>query len=81
VLVLMLPLLLSLARRTGYPASRTLMPVNFAILIGGTLTSIGTSTNLLVLSIAADFGMQPMGMFDFTAISASRSLSPCPTSG
>ncbi|HET7204180.1 MAG TPA: SLC13 family permease [Steroidobacteraceae bacterium] len=67
VLVLMLPLLLSLAERTGYPASRTLMPVNFAILIGGMLTSIGTSTNLLVLSIAADFGMKPMGVFDFTA--------------
>ena len=63
----MLPLLLSLAQRTGYPASRTLMPVNFAILIGGMLTSIGTSTNLLVLSIAADFGMRPMGIFDFTA--------------
>jgi di/tricarboxylate transporter len=67
VLVLMLPMLLSLAERTGYPASRTLMPVNFAILIGGMLTSIGTSTNLLVLSIAADFGMKPMGVFDFTA--------------
>jgi di/tricarboxylate transporter len=67
VLVMMLPLLLSLAERTGYPASRTLMPVNFAILIGGMLTSIGTSTNLLVLSIAVDFGMKPMGVFDFTA--------------
>ena len=67
VLVMMLPMLLSLADRTGYPASRTLMPVNFAILIGGMLTSIGTSTNLLVLSIAADFGMRPMGIFDFTA--------------
>lgn len=67
VLVLMLPMLLSLAERTGYPASRTLMPVNFAILIGGMLTTIGTSTNLLVISIAADFGMRPMGVFDFTA--------------
>jgi di/tricarboxylate transporter len=69
VLVLMLPMLLSLAERTGYPASKTLMPVNFAILIGGTLTSIGTSTNLLVLSIATDLGMRPMGLFDFTSIS------------
>ncbi len=66
VLVLMLPMLLSLAQRTGYPASRTLMPVNFAILMGGMLTSIGTSTNLLVLSIATDLGMRPMGIFDFT---------------
>ncbi|MEO8276716.1 MAG: SLC13 family permease, partial [Thermoanaerobaculia bacterium] len=56
VLVLMLPMLLSLADRTGYSASKTLMPVNFAILAGGMLTTIGTSTNLLVLSIASDFG-------------------------
>ncbi len=67
VLVLMLPMLLSLAERTGYPASKTLMPVNFAILAGGMLTSIGTSTNLLVLSIATDLGMKPMGLFDFTS--------------
>ena len=70
VLVLMLPMLLSLAERTGHPASRTLMPVNFAILAGGMLTSIGTSTNLLVLSIATDLGMQPLGLFAFTATAA-----------
>jgi di/tricarboxylate transporter len=68
VLVLMLPLLLSLSERTGYPASKTLMPVNFAILAGGMLTSIGTSTNLLVLRIAEDLGMRPMGLFDFTGM-------------
>jgi len=66
VLVLMLPMLLSLAERTRYPASKTLMPVNFAILAGGMLTSVGTSTNLLVLRIAEDLGMQRMGLFDFT---------------
>jgi di/tricarboxylate transporter len=68
VLVLMLPLLLSLAERTHYPASKTLMPVNFAILAGGMLTSVGTSTNLLVLRIAEDLGMARMGLFDFTGI-------------
>lgn len=67
VLVLMLPLLLGLARRTGYPASKTLMPVNFAILAGGMLTSIGTSTNLLVLNIAEDLGVPRIGIFDFTS--------------
>jgi di/tricarboxylate transporter len=66
VLVLMLPLLLGLAARTNYPASKTLMPVNFAILAGGMLTSIGTSTNVLVLRIAEDLGMPRMGLFDFT---------------
>jgi di/tricarboxylate transporter len=68
VLVLMLPLLLGLADRTRYPASKTLMPVNFAILSGGMLTSIGTSTNVLVLQIATDLGMPPMGLFDFTSV-------------
>jgi di/tricarboxylate transporter len=70
VLVLMLPLLLGLSRRTGYSASKTLMPVNFAILAGGMLTSIGTSTNLLVLNIAQDLGMAKVGLFDFTATAA-----------
>ena len=70
VLVLMLPLLLGLADRTNYPASKTLMPVNFAILAGGMLTSIGTSTNVLVLQIAEDLGMAPMGLFDFTSTAA-----------
>lgn len=70
VLVLMLPMLLGLAERTGQPVAKTLMPTNFAILTGGMLTSIGTSTNLLVLSIATDLGMAPLGMFAFTAIAA-----------
>jgi di/tricarboxylate transporter len=68
VLVLMLPMLVSLSERTGYPLSKTLMPVNLAILTGGMLTSVGTSTNILVLSIATDLGMRPMGIFDFTSI-------------
>ncbi len=66
VLVLLMPLLLGLAEKTQHPASKTLMPANFAILAGGMLTSIGTSTNLLVLSIAVDLGMKPIGVFDFT---------------
>jgi di/tricarboxylate transporter len=67
VVVLLLPLLLGLAGRTGYPASKTLMPVNFAVLAGGMITSIGTSTNLLVLSIATDLGMRPLGLFEFSS--------------
>lgn len=70
VLVLFLPMLLGMAQRSGKGVSRALMPVNFAILSGGMLTSIGTSTNLLVLSIAVDLGMEPMGLFGFTKIAA-----------
>lgn len=78
VLVLMLPLILSLAERTQYPASKTLMPVNNAILVGGMLTSIGTSTNVLVLSIATDLGMAPVGLFDFSGIAVLASALAVP---
>ena len=68
VLVLALPILLELAAHSGVSASRTLMPVNSAILIGGMSTTIGTSTNLLVVSIAQDLGMPTFGVFHFTGI-------------
>ena len=41
------------------------MPMGFATLIGGMCTTIGTSTNLLVVSVAADLGLETFGMFDF----------------
>ena len=68
VLVLLLPILVQLARKGGMPASKTLIPVNSAILIGGMATTIGTSTNLLVVSIATDLGMKPIGVFHYTEI-------------
>ena len=70
ILILTLPVLLELVDRAGVPASKTLMPVNSAILIGGTATAIGTSTNILVLSIAEDLGLPPIGMFAFFPIVA-----------
>jgi di/tricarboxylate transporter len=41
------------------------MPMGFATLIGGTTTTIGTSTNLLVVFVAADLGLRQFDMFDF----------------
>lgn len=66
VLVLTMPILLNLAARTGVAASKTLMPMNCAILIGGMATTIGTSTNLLVVSIAEDMGLPQFSVFQFT---------------
>lgn len=65
IVVLLLPILISVSLRTGKPASGMLMPMGFATLIGGTATTIGTSTNLLVVSVAADLGMQRFSMFEF----------------
>jgi di/tricarboxylate transporter len=65
VVVLFLPVLISVSVRTGMPASSVLMPMGFATLLGGTCTTIGTSTNLLVVSVAADMGLRRLEMFDF----------------
>ncbi|MCM8558012.1 SLC13 family permease [Sphingomicrobium sediminis] len=68
VLVLLIPIMVSLAHGGAMPASKTLIPLNAAILIGGMATTIGTSTNLLVVSIAADLGMAELPIFHFTPI-------------
>jgi di/tricarboxylate transporter len=65
VVVLLLPLLISVSLRTRTPASGVLMPIGFATLVGGMSTTIGTSTNLLVVSVAADMGLPRFAMFDF----------------
>ncbi|MGE0357860.1 MAG: SLC13 family permease [Burkholderiales bacterium] len=65
VVVMLMPILLGVAMRTKSAAGRTLLPMNYAVLVGGMATSIGTSTNLLVVSIAADLGMRRFGVFDF----------------
>lgn len=67
IVVLLLPILISVSIRTNTPASGILMPIGFATILGGMATTIGTSTNLLVISVAADLGLPRIGMFDFFA--------------
>lgn len=65
IVVLLLPILIAVATRTKTSVTGTLMPIGFATILGGMLTTIGTSTNLLVVSVAADLGLDQIGMFDF----------------
>lgn len=65
IVVLLLPIMLNVAIRTKSSPSRILMPMGLATLLGGMTTTIGTSTNLLVVSVAADMGLTSIGMFDF----------------
>jgi len=65
IVILMLPMLIGAAARSQTPTSGVLLPMGFATLVGGMGTTIGTSTNLLVVSVAADMGMQRFQMFDF----------------
>ena len=65
IVVLFLPLLISVSIRTKTPASTVLIPMGFATLVGGMSTTIGTSTNLLVVAVASDMGLRHFQMFDF----------------
>jgi len=67
VVILLLPILTSVSLKTQTPASRILMPMGFSTLIGGMGTTIGTSTNLLVVSVAVSMGMESFSMFEFLA--------------
>jgi di/tricarboxylate transporter len=68
IVVLLIPVLTRMARDSGRSPSKMLMPLGFAALIGGMGTTIGTSTNLLVLEVAKQAGLPPMGMFAFTSL-------------
>ncbi len=65
VVVLLIPLLLAAAHQSKVPAAGLLLPMNYAVLIGGMATTIGTSTNLIVVAIAASLGVRPFGLFDW----------------
>ncbi len=65
IVVLMLPILIGVAVKTGISPSGSLMSMGFASIVGGMATTIGTSTNLLVVNVAADMGMDRFNMFDF----------------
>ncbi len=65
IVVLLLPVLISVSLRTGQPTAGLLLPMGLATLLGGMATTIGTSTNLLVVKVAEELGVPEIGMFDF----------------
>jgi di/tricarboxylate transporter len=70
VVVILMPVVIGLAMRAGGSPSKMLMPMNFAVIVGGMATTIGTSTNLLIVSIAKDHGVNGIDMFEFTRLVA-----------
>ena len=65
IIVLLMPILVGVSLRTKFPVSNVMMPMGFAAIIGGMSTTIGTSTNLLVVGLARDTGIRDFSMFDF----------------
>lgn len=64
VAVIFLPIVLGLGEATGVRASKLLIPMSYATIVGGMSTVIGTSTNVLVSSMLPDLGMPRIAMFE-----------------
>jgi di/tricarboxylate transporter len=65
IVVLLMPILVGVSLRVKFPVSEVMLPMGLATIIGGMSTTIGTSTNLLVVGITNDMGLINFGMFDF----------------
>ncbi|MBN1956279.1 MAG: SLC13 family permease [Anaerolineae bacterium] len=74
VAALMLPVVVNIARQTGRPPSRLLMPLAFATLVGGSITLIGTPPNLLISEALHESGLNSFQMFDFLPVGLAVTL-------
>ncbi len=65
IVVLLMPILVGASLRAKFPVSGVMMPMGLATIVGGMSTTIGTSTNLLVVGISSDLGMHKFSMFEW----------------
>ena len=65
IVILLMPILVGASLRVKFPVSGVMLPMGLATIIGGMSTTIGTSTNLLVVGISRDIGMYEFSMFEW----------------
>ncbi|MGO4570478.1 SLC13 family permease [Microvirga sp. 2TAF3] len=73
-LAMMIPVAFQIARRTNTPPSSFLMPMAFGSLLGGIVTLVGTSPNIIVSRVRGELLGEPFQMFDFTPVGAGIAL-------
>jgi di/tricarboxylate transporter len=73
-LAMMIPVAFQIARRTNTSPSSFLMPMAFGSLLGGIVTLVGTSPNIIVSRVRSELLGEPFGMFDFTPVGAGIAL-------
>lgn len=68
IVAMLMPVIGEWANRNRESPSRFLMPLSFAVILGGVITAIGTSTNLVVSGMLEAQGLAPMGLFEITPV-------------
>ncbi len=76
-LAIMIPIAFQFARRSGTSPSTFLMPMAFASLLGGLMTQIGTSPNIVVSRVRGEITGTPFTMFDFTPVGLMLTVAGC----
>lgn len=77
VVMVMIPVVIALGKRLSLSPSRLLIPLSYATILGGTVTLVGTSTNILVDGVARSMGLAPFSMFEITAPALLIALMGC----
>ena len=73
IVVVMIPVFMQLARAMSLSPSKLMIPLSYLAIFGGTITLIGTSTNIVVDGVVRNKGMEPFGIFEITPLGIAAS--------